>query len=61
MIAWIDNASFEDLFRKWRHAPLGDPFFSDVEVATHFEDVMQAKRKEINDAEYTATSKKIGW
>ena len=25
---WIDNASYEELLRKWRFTPSGDPIFT---------------------------------
>lgn len=24
---WIDNATYQELLRKWRFSPSGDPFF----------------------------------
>jgi hypothetical protein len=59
MKEWIDNASLEDLLRKWRFAPSGDPFFQE-EVGDHYWRVMQAKR-EADPREWTRVSKKVGW
>ena len=60
MIVWIDNASYEQLFRKMRFAPIGDPFFQG-DVGKHFMKVFSIRRKEVGPAEHTATSKRIGW
>jgi zona occludens toxin (predicted ATPase) len=60
MKKWIDNASYEDLFRKWRFAPTGDLFFQD-EMGRYFKKVMLVKRMEVGDREHTRVSKKIGW
>jgi hypothetical protein len=60
MIAWIDNASYYDLLRKWRFAKAGDPYFQG-EVGTHYTEVMAAKKKEIGDEEHSRISKEIGW
>ena len=57
---WIDNASYEDLLRKWRFAPAGSPFFQG-EVGQYFVLIMGKKRKEVGDAEHTRASKAIGW
>ena len=39
---WIDNAPYRQLLEKWRHARIGDPFFSDV-MGKYFRDVMSKK------------------
>lgn len=44
MITWIDNASYEDLLRKWRFAPGGDPFFVDEIGKILFKSNVRKKR-----------------
>lgn len=58
MIAWIDQASYEDLLRKWRFAPIGDPFFLDQQVQLHYVESMGSKGKSVDTA---AASKRVGW
>ena len=60
MKKWIDNASYEELLRKWRFAPTGSLFFQG-EVAKHYDVVMARKRAEVGDAEHVRASKSIGW
>ena len=57
---WIDTASYEDLLRKNRFAPAGDPFFQG-EVGDYFLKIMAAKRYEVGDGEHVRASKRIGW
>jgi hypothetical protein len=57
---WIDNASYEDLFRKWRFAPAGDPFFQG-DVGKYYSEVMVKRRKEVGPEEHTRISKRLGW
>jgi hypothetical protein len=56
----IDNMNYEDMFRRWRFAPIGDPQFQ-AETGDYFAKVMFQKKKEVEDAAHTAISKKIGW
>jgi hypothetical protein len=56
---WIDNASYEQLLRKWRFAPLGDKMFQGV-VGDYYAMVMSKKRSEDEDAAIQS-SKRIGW
>ena len=55
----IDAMSYEQLLRRWRHAPIGDPFFQG-EVGKYFSTVMTKKRGEDPD-EAVRASKSIGW
>lgn len=55
---WIDSASYEELLRRWRHAPVGDPMFQG-EVGNHYKDVMHRRRDEEPDGGVGA-SKRIG-
>lgn len=60
MKEWIDNASYEELLRKWRFAPIGDPFFRG-EIGDYYSKVMAQKRREAGEAEHVRASKSIGW
>ena len=57
---WIDNASYEELLRKWRLAPSGEPMFQG-QSGEYFSAVMRKRRKEIGDAAHVRASKNIGW
>lgn len=59
-MAWIDNASYEELLRKWRYAPAGDPMFQG-ETGQYYSEVMAKKRDEVGNAEHVRASKSIGW
>lgn len=54
---WIDDASYEELLRKWRFAPAGDPYFQG-ETGTYYSNVMAQKRMNVD---HVAASKRIGW
>ena len=58
--AWIDNASYEDLLRKWRFASTGDPLLQG-DAGKHFQEVMKRKRAEVGDEGHVRASKEIGW
>lgn len=59
MKKWIDEASYEELLRKWRFAPAGDPFFKQgTGMGDYYIQVMEEKKKGVNA---TAISKRIGW
>ena len=60
MIEWIDKASYEDLLRKWRFAPSGDPFFQG-ETGKYYSQIMFAKRDALPHEEQVRASKRIGW
>jgi len=60
MKEWIDNASYEDLFRKWRFAPSGDPFLQG-EIGEYYKHVINRRREEVSNDEHVRISKKIGW
>lgn len=55
---WIDKATYEELLRHIRFAPLGDRLFIG-DIGKYFRESMAAKRG--SDAEHTAASKRIGW
>ena len=58
-IAWIDNASYEQLLALWRHEPSGSPWFADG-VGEHFARVMETKRN-ADPAAAVRASKDLGW
>ena len=57
---WIDNASYEELLRKWRSAPPGDRFFQN-EAGDYYSFIMRVKREQVGQAEHVRASKSIGW
>ena len=57
---WIDSASYEDLLRKVRHAPAGDPCFVG-DTSKYFGDVMSKRKRQVGDDGAVAASKRIGW
>lgn len=56
---WIDNASHEQLLRKWRFAPSGDPFFTG-ETGEYYGKAL-AEGRRADPAGHTQASKNIGW
>ncbi len=56
---WIDKACYEDLLRKWRHAPSGNLFFQG-KVGDYYSKVIEKKRAE-NPCAAVSASKRIGW
>ena len=62
MKKWIDNATYEQLLRRWRFSPAGDPFFNDTTgVADYYIKVMNKKKDELGNCKAVDISKKIGW
>ena len=60
MKRWIDNASYEELLRKWRYAPTGDPFFhNDTGMGACYSEVMKKRKEEVGHAAAVAASKAI--
>lgn len=57
---WIDAASYEDMLRRSRFSPVGDPMFQG-EAGKYFAEVMAEKRLALSDAERVAASKRVGW
>ena len=57
---WIDQASYEDLFYKWRFEPSGSKWFTG-EVGEHFTETIKQRRQEVGPEQHTQTSKKLGW
>lgn len=60
MKKWIDNASYEELFEKWRNEGSGSPWF-EGELGTYYSKVMSKMRKKVGENEHVRISKKIGW
>ena len=57
--SWIDGASYEELLRKWRFAPSGEPMFQG-DTGDYYQKVMNEK-KSADQAGAVAASKSIGW
>lgn len=57
---WIDNASYEELFRVMRFAPIGDPMMQG-ESGDYFISKFNKRRSEVGHEEHTRISKKLGW
>ncbi len=55
----IDKMDYESMLRRWRNAPVGDPFFQG-DIGDYYSKVMAKKRSEIGNAVHVAISKKIG-
>ena len=55
--AEIDAMSYEQMLRKWRFAPLGDPAFQG-ERGAYFSETMHAKKKFVD---HVQASKNVGW
>jgi len=60
MKRWIDEAEYEQLLRRWRNSPGGDPIFQG-EIGQYYSRVMATKRAEVGDEGAFMASKKIGW
>jgi len=58
--SWVDSASYEDLLRRWRFAPVGDPVFQG-ETGKYYAEVMWRKKAELSAGEQVRASKNIGW
>lgn len=57
---WIDNASYVNLLRRWREAPVGDLMFLN-DTGRYYEKVLKEKRAEVGNAEHVRVSKAIGF
>lgn len=57
---WIDKASYEDMLRKNRFAPVGDRMFTG-DTGNYFMQVMAEKRDSLNPGQKAEISKRIGW
>lgn len=52
----IDEMSYEDMFRLWRNAPIGEPLLQG-DSGKYFSEVMLRKREEAENAAHTTASK----
>lgn len=57
--AQIDAMNYEQLLRRWRFAPIGDPIFQG-ESGKYFADVMFRKKADPN-TDAVRASKNVGW
>ena len=57
---WIDNATYEQLLRKWRFAKVGDPMFRD-DTGDYYAKARARKKEEVGPEAAVAASKRIGW
>ncbi len=57
MKKWIDDASYEDLLRRWRFDPPGSPWFQG-KLGDYYQQMMNKKRE---TADHVAASKRVGW
>ncbi|KKL19441.1 hypothetical protein LCGC14_2465420 [marine sediment metagenome] len=60
MKAQIDSEDYESLLRRWRHAPVGSPYFQG-ELGDYYAKVMEEKRRATPAGEQFRASKSIGW
>jgi hypothetical protein len=59
---WIDNATYERLLRKWRFAPIGDPYFVDQDTSDYYCQRMRDLREAPGgEDEHIRASRAIGW
>ena len=61
-LAWIKGATYEELLRHWRHAPIGDPIFqmTGLDLGEEFEQEMRKKRGQLIDNAYHLISARVG-
>ena len=57
---WIDSASYQQLLRRWRFAPVGDPLFQG-DTGKYFSDKLATRKAEVGQSEHVGASKAIGW
>lgn len=53
----IDKMSYDELLRKWRFAPVGDPWFTG-ETGQYWKERMNDLRA---TTDHAAASKRVGW
>ena len=56
---WIDNATYEQLLKRWRFSAAGDPMFQG-DTGRHYGRVLREKRS-ADPGEHVRASKSIGW
>lgn len=58
--AWIDNASYEELLRKWRFTDSSEEYFQG-ELGEYFARVMGERRDSMSHRDKINASKRVGW
>jgi hypothetical protein len=56
----IDAMSYEELLRRWRHAPIGSAIFQG-EVGEYYAERMSYMRARVGHEAHVRASKSIGW
>jgi hypothetical protein len=56
----IDDMPYEEMFGRWRFAPVGDLMFQG-EVGEYFAEEMKRKRIAVGDMKHCEISKYFGW
>lgn len=56
----IDEMTYEEMLKRWRFAPMGDPMFQG-NIGKYFAKVLAEKRDQMPEKDKIAISKKIGW
>lgn len=59
-VEWLSNASYEDMLRRNRFAPIGDTMFLGV-AGQFFAKQMSSKKNSLTMGEIIAVSKHVGW
>ncbi len=57
---WIDQASYFELLKIWRHAPAGYYIF-DSDTGRHFVAMMDKRKAELKPEQVEAISKAVGF
>jgi len=57
---WIDNASYESLLYRWRHADMGDVIFQN-DAGDYYKKIMLKRKDELNSGQQVSASKSVGW
>jgi hypothetical protein len=60
MVDWIDNASYEELLRRWRFGPMGDEIFQS-KMGEYYQAKLEERRQEVGDEVAAKVSKLVGW
>jgi len=57
---WIENATYEELLKRWRFAKDSDTIFQE-DAGSYYQDQMNKKKAMLAAAEQVVISKRIGW
>ena len=60
MKMWIDGATYEQLLRRWRDAPLGEQIFVG-EMGSYYARALFDKKAALPTSEAVQVSKRVGW